>query len=123
MSRAGAARRLASAAAYGGGGLSLLGASLYGVLRAEAKVARKLIGVNDGRVPDASGWYGRGRPGPAIKIALLGDSSAAGYGVDTVEDTPGAQLGSRIAAGADRRVHLHAFCKVGAQSGDLKGQV
>ncbi|MCW2712476.1 MAG: hypothetical protein JWP24_2670, partial [Marmoricola sp.] len=45
MSRAAAARRLASAAAYGGGGLSLLGASLYGVLRAEAKVARRAIGT------------------------------------------------------------------------------
>ena len=34
--RPGAARKLASAAAYGGGGLSVLGAGLYGVLRAEA---------------------------------------------------------------------------------------
>lgn len=123
MTRAAAARRLASAAAYGGGGLSLLGASLYGLLRAEAKVARKVIGVHDGRVPDASGWYGRGRPGPAVKIALLGDSSAAGYGVDTVEETPGARLGSGVSAAADRRVHLHAFCVVGAQSSDLKAQV
>ena len=78
MGRAAAARRLAAAAAYGGGGLSVLGASLYGVLRAEATLARKAIGTTDGRVPDATGWYGRGRPGPAIKIALLGDSSAAG---------------------------------------------
>ena len=62
----------------GAAGLSLLGASLYGVLRAEATLARRAIGTTDGRVPDATGWYGRGRPGPAIKIALLGDSSAAG---------------------------------------------
>ncbi|MFL6158907.1 MAG: SGNH/GDSL hydrolase family protein [Marmoricola sp.] len=123
MGRAAAARKLASAAAFGGGGLSLLGASLYGVLRAEAKVARKAIGRFEGRVPDATGWYGRGRPGPAIKVALLGDSSAAGYGVTTVEQTPGALLGSGLAAAADRRVHLDAFCLTGAKSSDLVGQV
>ncbi|WP_310964945.1 SGNH/GDSL hydrolase family protein [Nocardioides terrisoli] len=123
MSKAAAARRLAAAAVYGGGGLSVLGASLYGVLRAEATVARRVIGYFDGRVPDSSGWYGRGRPGPAIKIAFLGDSSAAGYGVHSVEETPGALIASGIAWHADRRVHLHEFCKVGAQSADLAAQV
>ena len=97
MGRAAAARKLAAAAAYGGGGLSVLGASLYGLLRTEAILARKAIGNADGRVPNSTGWYGRGRPGPAIKIALLGDSSAAGYGVSSVEETPGAWLGSGVA--------------------------
>lgn len=101
----------------------MIGASLYGLLRAEARVARKAIGRIDARVPDATGWYGRGRPGPAIKIALLGDSSAAGYGVFTVEDTPGALLGSGIAAAANRRVHLREYCKSGAKSTDLADQV
>ncbi len=123
MGRAAAARKLASAAAYGGGGLSILGASLYGVLRAEAKVARKAIGRLEGRVPDATGWYGRGRPGPAIKVALIGDSSAAGYGLRMVEETPGALLGSGLASRANRRVHLGAFCVSGAKSSDLVGQV
>jgi lysophospholipase L1-like esterase len=115
-------RRLIEAAAVGGG-VSLAGASFYGLLRAEALFARKVIGTFDGRVPDATGWYGRGRPGPAIKIALLGDSSAAGYGVSTVEDTPGAMLASGVAAQADRRVHLQALCVVGARSSDLARQV
>src|ERR687897_218002 len=106
MGRAAAARRLAAAAAYGGGGLSVVGASLYGLLRAEATLARKAIGTADGRVPDSTGWYGRGRPGPAIKIALMGDSSAAGYGVERVEETTGAHLATGVAAQADRRVHL-----------------
>src|SRR3954451_2903191 len=123
MGRAAAARRLAAAAAYGGGGLSVLGASLYGVLRAEAQLARKAIGTTGNRVPDSTGWYGRGRPGPAIKIALLGDSSAAGYGVSSVEETPGAWLGSGVAAGADRRVHLREFCVSGAKSIQLAEQV
>jgi lysophospholipase L1-like esterase len=123
VGKAAAARKLAAAAAYGGGGLSALGAALYGLLRVEAGVARKAIGRIDARVPDATGWYGRGRPGPAIRIALLGDSSAAGYGVFTVEQTPGALLGSGIARAADRRVHLSAFCKSGSKSSDLPGQV
>ncbi len=124
MGKAAAARKLAAAAAYGGGGLSVLGGGLYGLLRLEASLARKAIGEpGDVPPPDATGWYGRGRPGPAIKVALIGDSSAAGYGVDRVEDTPGARLASGIAAYADRRVHLRSLAVVGAQSRDLAGQV
>lgn len=123
MGATGAARKLASAAAFGGGGVSVLGAGLYGLLVAEAKFARRVIGRIDGTPPDATGWYGRGRPGPAIRIALLGDSSAAGYGVERVEETPGAHLASGVAAQADRRVHLRELARVGAQSSDLAGQV
>jgi lysophospholipase L1-like esterase len=121
---AAAARKLASAAAFGGGGLSVLGAGLYGVLVAEARLARRTIGtITDDPPPDATGWYGRGRPGPAVKIALLGDSSAAGYGVERVEDTPGAHLASSVAAQAHRRVHLREHAVVGAQSSHLDRQV
>ncbi len=124
MGKAAAARKLASAAAFGGGGLSALGLALYGVLRTEATLARKAIGqTRDTPPPDATGWYGRGRPGPAVRVALLGDSSAAGYGVDRVEETPGAQLASALAVRADRRVHLRSFAVVGAESGHLAVQV
>jgi lysophospholipase L1-like esterase len=124
MSKAAAARKLASAAAYGGGGLSVLGGALYGVLRAEAKLARRTIGEPTGkRPPDATGWYGRRRPGPGVKIALLGDSSAAGYGVWRVEETPGALLASGVAEAADRRVFLRSFAVVGAQTSHLEAQI
>lgn len=124
MGKANAARRLASAAAYGGGGLSVLGAALYGVLTTEAKVARKTIGQPD-KVPppDATGWYGRGRPGPGLKIAILGDSAAAGYGVSRVEETPGALIAVGLASAADRRVFVRPFAKVGARTSDLAGQI
>jgi len=118
-----AARKLAAAAAFGGGGLSVLGGSLYGVLRAEALLARRTIGNADGVPPDATGWYGRGRSGAALKVALIGDSSAAGYGVETVLETPGAQLASGLAEAADRRVHLKSVAFVGAQSRDLQRQI
>ena len=123
VGKVGAARKLAAAAAFGGGGLSLLGASLYGVLTAEALLARKAIGNAEGETPDATGWYGKGRPRPAIKIALLGDSSAAGYGVAEVEQTPGAHLASGLVEGADRRVYLREFAAVGAQTRDLDDQI
>ena len=123
MGKAAAARKLASAAAYGGGGVSVLGGALYGLLRVEASVARKTIGRLDDDPPDPTGWYGRGRPGPALKVVLLGDSSAAGYGVERVEETPGALLASGLAERADRRVYLRDFAVVGAMSSDLSSQL
>lgn len=123
MGRTAAARKLAAAAAFGGGGLTAAGASTYALLRLQAEIARRTIGVTDERVPDATGWYGRGRPGPALRLALLGDSSAAGYGLRTVEETPGAWLGSLVAERADRRVHVREFAVVGAQSSQLDAQV
>ena len=74
-------------------------------------------------MPDSTGWYGRGRPGPAIKIALLGDSSAAGYGVTTVEETPGAWLGSGVAERPTGACTCASSPSSGAQSSDLDAQV
>jgi len=119
VTRGGTAKKFA---AYAGGGLSLVGGSI-GLIMAEAQLARRQIGNAEGDPPAPSGWYGHGRPGPALKIALIGDSSAAGYGVDSVEETPGAHLASAVAEAADRRVYLASVAKVGAQSKDLAGQV
>ncbi len=123
VGKAAAARKLAAAAAYGGGGLSLAGASLYGVLRAEAGLARRAIGNADQVPPSATGWYGHHQGGPALKVALLGDSSAAGYGVGSVQETPGAHLASGLVEAAERRVYLRSFAKVGAQTRDLAEQI
>lgn len=125
MGRTAAARRLASAAAVGGGGLSLLGAGLYGVLRAEAAIARRTIGepTDETPVPDATGWYGRERRGPAVRIALLGDSGAASYGVHRVEETVGAQVASAVSEATGRRVYLRMQAVVGARSADLDAQI
>jgi lysophospholipase L1-like esterase len=92
-------------------------------MRVEARAARRTIGNAEEEPLAVTGWYGQGRPGPALRVALLGDSSAAGYGVATVEETPGAILASGIAEAADRRVRLTSVAKVGAQSGDLDEQV
>jgi lysophospholipase L1-like esterase len=119
----GVARRAAAAAAYAGGGLSVLTGSFYAILVAEAQLARRAIGKAEGAPPAPSGWYGHGRPGPAVKIALLGDSLAAGYGTEEVEETPGATLASGVAEAANRRVYLTSVARVGAQSKDLAGQI
>jgi lysophospholipase L1-like esterase len=114
---------VATTAAFGGGAVSVLGGTFWGLLLAEAQLARRAIGNAEGEPPQPTGWYGHGRPGPAIRIALLGDSSAGGYGVETVEETPGAILASGVAEAADRTVFLTSVAKVGAQSKDLQGQI
>lgn len=123
VGKAAAASRLATAAAYGGGGLGALGGVAWGLLRAEAAIARRLIGVNDDPVPDCSGWFGRWRDGEPVRIALLGDSSAAGYGVERVGQVPGSVLAASVSEQARRPVLIKEFCRVGARSEDLAGQV
>ncbi|MCM0619990.1 SGNH/GDSL hydrolase family protein [Nocardioides bruguierae] len=124
MGKAAAARKLASAAAYGGGGLSVLGAALYGVLATEARLAKQAVGpIREEPPPDPTGWYGRGRPGPALTMVLLGDSSAAGYGVDRPEQTPGGLLASGVSETAGRRLYLRDLAVVGARSSDLADQI
>ena len=123
MSRVQAARRLAAAAALGGGGLGAVGASLYGVLRVEASLARRRIGNADDRPPDPSGRYGARLPGPPIRLAVLGDSGAAGYGAGVPEETFGAYLAAGLSDLSARPVVLTAVAFVGARSSDLERQI
>lgn len=123
MSKASAARRLAAAAAFGGGGLGLLGGSLYGVLRAEATWARRIIGPRGENPPDGSGVYGSGMSGKPIRLAVLGDSAASGYGVDDPDQTLAAVLAAGLAEIAGRPVRVTVDAMVGAQSKDLHKQV
>ena len=123
MSRATRARRVAVAAAYGGGGLGLLTAGAFGVIRAEAFLARRAIGEPTGEPPVADGLYGRQYDGEPISVALIGDSSACGLGVEHVHQTPGAMLAAGLAECADRPVQLICAAKVGAQSSHLGEQV
>src|SRR4051812_27880234 len=84
-------------AAVTAGGLGATATGLLAVLAAEAKFAHAAVHAVDLQPPpNASGWYGHSRPGTAIRVALLGDSSAAGYGLEAVEETPGALLAGGI---------------------------
>lgn len=125
--RARAARRVAAAAAYGaafgGGGAGLLGASALGLLAAQAARARRRIPQADSAPPACDGRYGHWLSGEPLRLALLGDSSAAGYGCALTHQTPGAVIARGLAAAATRPVRLRCLAVVGAQSTDLPGQV
>lgn len=123
MSRAGAARRLATAALYGGGGLGLLGGLGAGLLKAEALLARRMIGVSDARPPPPDGVYGEALGGEPISVLLIGDSAAVGYGMTTVGDTPGAMIAQGLSHIAGRSVRLTSRPVVGARSLDLDDQI
>lgn len=134
MSRADAARRVAARAAYGGGGVGLVGAGMAGVLAgvlvAEARLARRWIGVPTQTPPHADGHYlppeaptGNGRAYAALTLAMLGDSSAAGLGADAPGETPGGVLALGLAEAAGRPVRLVCVAEVGAESSALAGQV
>jgi lysophospholipase L1-like esterase len=121
------ARRIATAAAYGGGGISLLGGAAAGLLLTEVQYTkRRLGGVRDDEPPVADGVYGTAfaaTPGPPWRLAMLGDSTAAGQGVHRAGQTPGALLASGLAAVSERTVELHSVALPGAKSDDLERQV
>ncbi|MEV4614447.1 SGNH/GDSL hydrolase family protein [Kitasatospora sp. NPDC049258] len=127
-SRARVARRIATAAAYGGGGLGLLGVGVAGLLLTESRLAVRAIGLLDGDAPRADGVYGEAflEPGdvrPPLRLVFLGDSTAAGLGVTRGQETPGALLASGLASVAERRVRLRNVAVSGARSSDLARQV
>ena len=123
MTKARVAKRIAMAAAYGGGGLGVLSAGAFGLIRAEAALARRAIGEPSGEPPSAAGVYGSHHRAEPLTLALLGDSSAAGLGVDHPHQAPGAMLAAGLAECADRPVHLVCPAVVGAKSSDLALQV
>jgi lysophospholipase L1-like esterase len=123
MTRASQARRIAMAAMYGGGGLSLLTAGALGLVRAQAALARRAIGDAVGEPPQADGLYGRHHSGEPLSMVVLGDSSACGFGVQHAHQTPGAMLASGLAECANRPVQLHVAAVVGAQSSMLDEQI
>lgn len=94
----------------------------YGVIRAEARMARRTIGEPTEVPPDPTGSYGR-HPGPALRLVMLGDSSATGLGADAPSQTPGALLAGGVARDLRRRVRLDVVAFVGARSADLDAQV
>ena len=126
LTRLGVAKRVAAAAALSGGGIGVLTGGAIGLIVAEAKLARRAIGPPKGDPPRADGVYGAWYAAPGvevIRIAVLGDSSAAGYGVTESARTVGALLASGLAEAAGSPVRLHNVAKVGGQSSDLGWQL
>lgn len=122
MGRARRAQKIAAAAAYGGGIGAAGLATAWGVLVGEAKWARRVVGTPTAEVPDDSGRYGAG-PGEPLQLAVLGDSSARGLGVDAAHQTVGAIVATAVAALAGRPVELRNVSVSGAVSADLSEQL
>ncbi len=122
MSKALTARKLATAALSGVGGVGVLGGALFVLLGAEAILARRAIGGPEGDPPEADGVYGSGT-GEPISFVVLGDSTACGFGVDEADETPGAMLSGGLASLSDRPVRLTSLGVVGAETQHLDAQV
>ncbi|WP_433245566.1 SGNH/GDSL hydrolase family protein [Streptosporangium sp. CA-135522] len=117
------ARRIAAAAAVGGGGLTALGAATYGLLLAEAMVARRIVGRPHGMEgPPSDGVYGAFE-GEPIRMVMLGDSTSVGLGTTDPAETPGVLIASSLAVVAERPVRLTVVGKSGAASAELAEQV
>lgn len=123
MIRAAHARRLATTAAYGGGGLLGAGAAAAGLALAQGRHARRKIGIRRQAAPYADGLYGPRRSGPSRRFVVLGDSLAAGLGAEHAYNTPAAMLAQGISNVLDRPVRLMNAATVGARSADLPAQV
>ena len=126
MGRASRARRVVTAAAFGGGSLGALSAAAFGIIYGESKLARRRIAPAETDPPRADGvWAAAGikTRQPPLVLAMLGDSSAAGYGVHIDTDTPAARLALGISALSRRPVRLRNVAVVGAQTSDLVGQI
>ncbi|SEO59715.1 Lysophospholipase L1 [Actinacidiphila rubida] len=127
MSRARVARRIATAAAYGGGSIGLIGGAAAGLLLTEVRLAKRLVGGSGDVPPRADGRYGSAfahrTDEPPLRLGFLGDSTAAGQGVRRARETPGALLASGLAAVAERPVRLVNVALPGAKSDDLQRQV
>ncbi|TDC97372.1 SGNH/GDSL hydrolase family protein [Actinomadura sp. 7K507] len=124
MLRAFTARRIATAAAYGGGGITALGGITFGLIVAEAKLARRMITATPGSDPPvADGLYGGTLGGTPLSLVMIGDSTAAGLGVHTPDETPAAMLANGLSAIADRPVRLTSVARSGSRSQALSGQV
>ena len=127
MGRARRARKIAATAAYGGGGVAAAGAALgaagWGVIKAEAALARRIIGSPFDDSPDDNGVYGAGR-GQPYDVVVLGDSSRRrAWGPTSPHETVGAIIASGVAALTGRRVRLTNRAVVGAESSDLERQL
>ncbi len=118
-------------AAYGGAGVGAAGvigaAGLAGLMWGEVKLAERRIPVATEPPPIShdTTWAAPGVSAsrPPIRIALLGDSTAAGYGVHRDRDTPAAQLAIGISDAARRPVHVTNVAVVGAESPNLPDQL
>ena len=94
-----------------------------GLLLRQAADARKIIPMAEAPPPRGDGLYGAKFGGKPLSMVILGDSSAAGYGVHRPRETPGALLATGVSRRLRRPVRLHRLAVVGSMSAGLPYQV
>ncbi len=104
-----------------GSGATISG--FYGFLIGEALLARRAIGTSDARPPSPDGVYGDDLPGGTIRVLVIGDSAAVGYGMTTADSTPSAMIGLGLAHVMDAPVEVRCRAVVGAQTSELNQQI
>lgn len=115
--------------AVGGVGTAVAGggASLFGIIWAETRLAKRRIPAAKDAPPisDDTTWTAAGVPRSRrpLTLAVLGDSTAAGYGTHHDFETPAARLALGISEAARRPVHVTNVAVVGAESSELPPQL
>ncbi|MFI9816243.1 SGNH/GDSL hydrolase family protein [Saccharothrix variisporea] len=94
----------------------------YGLFTRQSRRARVVIGVPDAPPPRADGVYGEG-DGKPVRFAVVGDSMAAGLGVDDPAELPGVLLATGLAEELERPVRLETYAISGSTTRDLSAQV
>ncbi len=102
-------------------GILLGAAGVAGLLALEIAIARARRYARPEIGPGIRATLG-GSGGRTIRMVMLGDSMAAGVGVQTVGDSVGGQLASLL-AGPNQRVELSSVAVSGSGSADLDTQV
>lgn len=115
-------RSLRAARAAGiGGGAAFVG--YWSVMLSEILIARKIIGTTEDRPPRADGIYGADFGGRPLRLLILGDSAAVGYGMKTAEATPPSMFGVGLSHVLGQPVDVRSCAVVGAQTSDLREQI
>jgi lysophospholipase L1-like esterase len=94
-----------------------------GLLLRQAADARKIIPLAEAPPPRGDGLYGAKFGGRPVTMVIMGDSSAAGYGVHRPRETPGALLATGVSRRLHKPVRLHRVAVVGSMSSGLPYQV
>jgi lysophospholipase L1-like esterase len=85
------------------------------------------VAVRAERLPDDPGYQvearigAEGSGGTPLRVALLGDSTVAGIGADTLDGSLAFQVGERVAASLDRPVQVMGYGVSGARTNDVVG--
>jgi lysophospholipase L1-like esterase len=100
--------------------VAVLAVGATALIIAEAVIARARPYLAPDSAPPLDGVFGDSADAP-LRLAIIGDSTAAGIGVTETIDTVGAQLAAAIAA--HHRVVLTSVAIAGSRTGDLGPQV